>query len=138
MLTLRILTQELPNEWMSYKKNIIEELIDISPEEALKYIEQEVLDVPEKKYASIEEYWNECWKPHSYSNCFYGKDDPWIATMFKNLSEAYEFWVEEKTGESLRKWLKELKSPLFSIIFKNTQIDLFNNDIPSENVETNG
>ena len=136
MLTLRILTQELPNEWMPYKKNIIEELIDISPKEALRYIEQEVLDVPKKKYTSIEEYWNECWKPYMFDTD--KKDNSCVKNMFDSLNETYEFWVEEKTGESLRKWLKERKSPLFSIIFKNMQIDLFNNDIPSENVETNG
>lgn len=132
-LTVRIVTQEEPSKWEPWRKVITEELLGITPEDAYKYIEEEVLDIPKEKWSSFDEYWTKCWRDWDKTE----KNLKWAEHMFDYYRERYEFWYEEKTGEAFKNWLTKLESPLFTIQYANVMVEVFNND-RKEDADSNG
>ena len=133
-LTLKIVTQEAPNEFHPWNYIVTEELIGISPEEAYKYIEEEVLDIPERRWDTLDEYWEDEWKSFERNE----ENQQLVQSMLDNYNSRYDFWRGEKTDEAFKAWLKNLKSPLFTIQCENVWIEVFNNDLPQKEDSTNG
>lgn len=129
-LTIKIVTQEEPSELTPWNRVLTEEIINISPEDAYKYIETEVIDAPEKKYDSLSSYWNECWNGFEKSI----DNVNLVQSTMNYYNQIYDFWYGEKTNEAFKTWLKELKSPLFTIQYENVCIEVFNNDVSKKDV----
>ena len=122
LVNVKIVTHEVPTEQEPWTKIITEELINLRPDEAYAYIRDNVLDVPDKKWTSLDEYWNECWAKYERTD----DNEKFIESIMNFYNRRYEFWIEEKTGESLKAWLDNAKSPEFTISFDNIQIDVIN------------
>ena len=119
MFNVKITTIEKPNKLSPCERKFTEELIGASAEYAYNYISKNVLDVPKKKWSSIGEYWEECWKPTG--DLYVDESDSVVKSMFDRLTKAYEFWVEEKTGEALKSWF-DSNSPSFEILYENINV----------------